>query len=48
VSFSYQKLKECGVLLEGTLLKPSMMVAGIDCPEKPTPADVAAQTSITK
>ena len=48
MSFSYQKLKECGVLLEGTLLKPSMTVAGVDCPEKPTPADVAAQMTITK
>lgn len=44
VSITYQKLKECGVLLEGTLLKPSMTVAGVDCPEKPTPADVARLT----
>lgn len=44
VSVTYQKLKECGVLLEGTLLKPSMTVAGVDCPDKPTPADVARLT----
>jgi len=40
----YQKLAECGVMLEGTLLKPSMTVAGVDCTEKPTPADVARLT----
>jgi len=44
VSKTYQKLQECGVLLEGTLLKPSMTVSGVDCPEKPTPADVARLT----
>merc|ERR1712194_792810 len=40
----YQKLAECGVMLEGTLLKPSMTVAGVDCTDKPTPADVARLT----
>merc|ERR1719148_611512 len=40
----YQKLAECGVMLEGTLLKPSMTVAGVDCTTKPTPADVARLT----
>lgn len=41
VSIVYQKLKEAGVLLEGTLLKPSMTVAGVDCPDKPTAQDVS-------
>ena len=31
-------------MLEGTLLKPSMTVAGVDCPTKPTPDDVARLT----
>jgi fructose-bisphosphate aldolase class I len=44
VSTCYQKLKEAGVLLEGTLLKPSMTVAGVDCADRPTPADVARLT----
>lgn len=44
VSKCYQKLKEVGVMLEGTLLKPSMTVAGVDCPTKPTPDDVARLT----
>merc|ERR1719413_64691 len=44
VSITYQKLKECGVLLEGTLLKPSMTVAGVDCTDQPTPDDVARLT----
>ena len=33
-----------GVLLEGTLLKPSMTVQGADCAEKADPAKVAAMT----
>lgn len=44
VSICYQKLREVGVMLEGTLLKPSMTVAGVDCPEKPSPDDVARLT----
>jgi len=44
VSTCYQKLKDAGVLLEGTLLKPSMTVAGVDCADRPTPADVARLT----
>ena len=39
---TYQKLKECGILLEGTLSKPSITITGVDFPKKPTPADVAA------
>mmetsp|Transcript_37221 Transcript_37221/g.89098 ORF Transcript_37221/g.89098 Transcript_37221/m.89098 type:complete len:390 (-) Transcript_37221:274-1443(-) len=44
VSRTYQKLKEVGCLLEGTLLKPSMTVAGVECSDKPTPEDVAKMT----
>lgn len=40
----YKKLAECGVLLEGSLLKPSMTVNGVDCPNKATPAEVAEMT----
>ena len=31
-------------MLEGSLFKPSMTVAGVDCEKKPTPAEVAAMT----
>merc|ERR1712187_888544 len=44
VTTTYKYLQENGVMLEGSLLKPSMTVAGVDCPEKPTPAEVAAMT----
>jgi fructose-bisphosphate aldolase class I len=44
ITIVYKKLQECGVLLEGTLLKPSMTVAGVDCEERPTPQDVARLT----
>ena len=37
----YQKLQEAGVILEGTLLKPSITMLGVDCPTKPTPDDIA-------
>ena len=30
----YGKLRENGVLLEGSLLKPSMTVPGVECPDK--------------
>ena len=40
----YKKLQDCGVLLEGTLLKPSMTVAGVDAENKPTPEEVAKYT----
>merc|ERR1712106_651329 len=33
-----------GVLLEGSLLKPSTSVSGVDCPNKPKPDEVAAMT----
>jgi len=40
----YKYLEENGVMLEGTLLKPSMTVAGVDCKNKPTPEEVAKMT----
>jgi len=44
VTTTYKYLQENGVLLEGSLLKPSMTVAGVDCPNKPSPAEVAQMT----
>merc|ERR1719469_425387 len=44
ISITYQKLKECGVLLEGTLLKPSMTVNGVDCETKAKPDEIARKT----
>lgn len=44
VSTVYKKLQECGVMLEGTLLKPSMTVNGVDCPNKAKPEQIAAMT----
>merc|ERR1712176_925563 len=44
ISTTYKYLEENGVMLEGTLLKPSMTVAGVDCKDKPLPAEVAAMT----
>ena len=44
VTTVYKKLQECGVLLEGSLLKPSMTVAGVECKDKPTPQEVAQMT----
>jgi len=40
----YKKLQECGVVLEGTLLKPSMTVSGIDATDKAKPAEIAEMT----
>merc|ERR1712176_208228 len=40
----YKKLQECGVMLEGTLLKPSMTVNGVDCENKASPQEVADMT----
>lgn len=40
----YKKLEEVGVMLEGTLLKPSMTVAGVDCKNEPSPEEVAKYT----
>jgi len=44
ISTVYKKLEECGVLLEGSLLKPSMTVAGVDCETRPSPEQVAQLT----
>lgn len=40
----YKKLQECGVMLEGTLLKPSMTVCGVDCKCKPEVEEIARLT----
>merc|ERR1711871_252924 len=40
----YAKLQDDGVLLEGSLLKPSMTVPGVDCPDKSDPATIAKMT----
>jgi fructose-bisphosphate aldolase class I len=40
----YAKLQDNGVLLEGSLLKPSMTVPGVDCPDKSDPASIAKMT----
>jgi fructose-bisphosphate aldolase class I len=40
----YQACHANGVLLEGTLLKPSMTVQGADCPQKADPKIVAEMT----
>merc|ERR1712238_382526 len=44
ITTTYKYLQENGVMLEGTLLKPSMTVSGVDCPNKPTPTEVATMT----
>uniref|UniRef100_A0A7S3V7M7 Fructose-bisphosphate aldolase n=1 Tax=Chaetoceros debilis TaxID=122233 RepID=A0A7S3V7M7_9STRA len=44
VTTTYKYLQENGVMLEGSLLKPSMTVSGVDCTNKPSPAEVAAMT----
>merc|ERR1712060_62832 len=44
LSTVYMKLQDNGVLLEGSLLKPSMTVPGIDCPDKSDPATIAKMT----
>jgi len=40
----YAKLQDNGVLLEGSLLKPSMTVPGVDCADKSDPKSIAAAT----
>jgi fructose-bisphosphate aldolase class I len=40
----YNELYEHRVFLEGTVLKPNMVVPGEDCPKKATPDEVAAWT----
>lgn len=44
VTTVYKKLQEVGCVLEGTLLKPSMTVCGVECEDKPTPQEIAALT----
>jgi len=44
ISTVYKNLEENGVMLEGTLLKPSMTVSGVECETKPTPEEVAKMT----
>jgi len=44
LSTVYKKLRENGVLLEGSLLKPSMTVPGVECPDKSDPATIAKMT----
>jgi len=40
----YNKLRDNGVFLEGSLLKPSMTVPGVECPDKSDPACIAKMT----
>jgi len=40
----YEALATCGVMLEGTLLKPNMVTPGVDSGIKATPEDVAYYT----
>merc|ERR1711871_1893408 len=40
----YAKLQDNGVLLEGSLLKPSMTVPGVECDDKSDPAAIAKMT----
>ena len=44
LSTVYQKLHDNGVLMEGSLLKPSMTVPGIECPDKSDPQTIARMT----
>jgi len=44
LSTVYMKLQDNGVLLEGSLLKPSMTVPGVECPDKSDPATIAKMT----
>lgn len=40
----YQQLFEQGVVLEGTILKPNMVISGYDCPEQASREEVAEMT----
>jgi fructose-bisphosphate aldolase class I len=40
----FHELHEQHILLEGMLLKPNMVLAGYDCPEQPSDAEVAERT----
>ena len=41
LSFTYKALLDHHVFLEGTLLKPNMVLAGQECPTKYTPEQAA-------
>ena len=40
----YDTLKEYGIILEGSLFKPSMVYPGKECAEKATPEKIAHTT----
>ena len=40
----FDALNKKGVYLEGILLKPNMVIAGLMCPDQPTPERVAQKT----
>mmetsp|Transcript_6855 Transcript_6855/g.14794 ORF Transcript_6855/g.14794 Transcript_6855/m.14794 type:complete len:394 (-) Transcript_6855:115-1296(-) len=44
ISTVYKFMEENNCMLEGTLLKPSMTVSGVECENKPSPEEVAAMT----
>jgi len=44
LSTVYMKMKDNGCLIEGSLLKPSMTVPGVECPDKSDPASIAKMT----
>merc|ERR1712151_990904 len=44
LSTVYQKLHDNGVLMEGSLLKPSMTVPGVDASDKSSPGEIAKMT----
>mmetsp|Transcript_12902 Transcript_12902/g.37457 ORF Transcript_12902/g.37457 Transcript_12902/m.37457 type:complete len:395 (-) Transcript_12902:50-1234(-) len=44
ISAVYKYMADNGCMLEGTLLKPSMTVAGVDAENKPSPEEVAKMT----
>merc|ERR1739838_942491 len=46
LSFTYKALQDHHVFLEGTLLKPNIVLAGQECPTKYTP-EQAAQATVT-
>jgi fructose-bisphosphate aldolase class I len=43
----YTALRDHGVILEGTLLKPNMVLPGLDCPNQVDVDEVAARTLVT-
>lgn len=47
ISLVYKKCEENGVFLEGTLLKASMTVSGVDAVNKAKPGEIAAMTCTT-